>query len=70
MDDIDRAQEREQFDRDNAIRAIRQRLATAPNNDGRCIECGDEIEPRRLAAIGPSCRLCYPCALNREDHRP
>lgn len=71
-DSIDMAQEREQLDRELALRAQAQRVAEshAPRKDGvdgRCIDCGDAIEPGRLAVLAGKTSRCASCAHDHEQ---
>ena len=52
MDDIDRAQEREQIDRDMAIREAAHDIP--PGKQGDCEQCGE----RSLRLIGGVCARC------------
>ncbi len=66
MDEIDRAQEREQQDRDAALAAAQARIAASfeprdPRIDALCIDCDEPIDPARLAAVRATSR-CTPCA--------
>lgn len=72
-DDIDRAQEREQLDRDLALHATRTRIAASlqPHDtavDGRCVDCDGPIEEARLAALAHKTSRCAACARDFE-HR-
>jgi len=49
VDDIDRASEREQLDRDSAIAAAARMLPSLPEN-GQCYYC--------LASVAPGARFC------------
>lgn len=49
-------------DIDAALRRI------ADGDYGICIDCGAEIEPRRLAAY-PTAKRCLPCQVKRESER-
>lgn len=65
-DEIDRAQEREQRDRDMALLALRERIdaANAPRDpalDGLCVDCGEPIEDGRLKVL-PLTSRCADCA--------
>lgn len=65
-DDIDRAQEREQIDREFALRAQRLRAQAAlaprdPAKDAVCMDCDGDIEPARLKAL-PLTNRCAGCA--------
>ncbi len=67
MDEIDRAQEREQADRDRAIAATLQRIAAAfqPRDLsvlGTCIDCSQPIDPARMEALRGCCARCVRCA--------
>lgn len=66
-DDIDRAQEREQFDRDLALRAAQERIAASfrprdPSVANVCIQCEQPIEPERLRALSGRTSRCASCA--------
>lgn len=63
VDDIDRAQQREQLDRDAAMRAARQQEHERPLLiDGKacCRGCGEPIPLARLRARPGACR-CIEC---------
>lgn len=69
-DDMDRAQERDQNDRDAAIKAALAKIEAtfAPRNvavDGICIDCDEDIEPERLAVIRTA--RCADCARQHEQ---
>ena len=54
---------------ENAIHAIRQRVDSRPSLT-ECEDCGDEIDPRRVLAIGQiGCRRCFACQ-SVYDKRP
>lgn len=66
-DDIDRAQQREEADREIAILAARRRIADSfaprdPHTRALCIDCDQPIEPARLHALGHSTSRCASCA--------
>ncbi|MGO4699819.1 TraR/DksA C4-type zinc finger protein [Dyella sp. 2RAB6] len=75
-DDIERAQEIEQRDRDNALRLQLERQARikasfAPRVEGveaTCIDCDEAIEPERLKALSHKTSRCAQCARDHE-HR-
>ena len=69
MDDMDVAQEREQLDRELALQAMRSRLASddAGSGNGVCEGCGEEIDPRRLAAM-PHASRCVECQQQLEKY--
>lgn len=75
-DDIERAQEIEQRDRDNALRLQLERqerinASFAPREQGVeaiCIDCNDAIEPARLKALHHKTSRCAQCARDHE-HR-
>lgn len=74
IDDIERAQEREQLDRELALRAHRQRIEASfgPRDaDAQewCCGCGNRIEPERIAALGPLISRCARCARALEAER-
>lgn len=66
-DAIDQAQDREQLDRDLALRAHEQRVAASyePRRDGidsLCIDCDQPIEPERLKVLAGKTSRCAHCA--------
>ena len=72
MDDIDRAQAREQRDRDLALAAMRERIDASltprdPSIDGLCIDCDQSIDPERIAALRGCCSRCIECAERYEQ---
>lgn len=71
-DSIDDAQAREQLDRELAIQAQTRRIAEshAPRRDGIdgvCIDCGEPIEPERLAVLAGKTSRCAQCAHDDEQ---
>ena len=71
-DAIDRAQDREQLDRELALRAQAQRVAEshaprAAGLDASCIDCGEPIEPERLAVLAGKTSRCASCAHDYEQ---
>ncbi len=50
------------------VRKARAKLATAPDDFGRCEECEEEIAPRRLALM-PYAVLCPECQARSEPRR-
>lgn len=72
IDDMERAQAMEGFDRDVALANTLARIAAAhaPRDasvDGRCIECDLPIEPARLAALRGCTSRCADCAAQHEQ---
>lgn len=70
-DDIDRAQEREQIDRDLALKAHAARIAASfepvdPALAGFCMDCEQPIEPARLQALRGATVRCSGCAIELE----
>jgi RNA polymerase-binding transcription factor DksA len=66
MDEVDRAQESEEADRERALKAMRDRIAASfvPRNplvEEACIDCGNAIEKERLKALRRTAR-CADCA--------
>lgn len=59
MDDADRAAERQEAEMAVAL-ASRQAAASAPPSDGRCHDCGEAIDPRRLRLL-PHAHRCIHC---------
>lgn len=64
-DNLDRASELEEIQRQAAIQATQRRLSTVPPDfDGlNCVDCEEEIEEGRLA-IGKY--TCFHCQTKRE----
>lgn len=60
MDVVDEAQQLELDRRDDALAARRVVGASPHLATGICCDCGDPIEPERLAAL-PSARRCFDC---------
>lgn len=60
MDDIDRAQEREQELRDDALSHVRRKLRGKDQGAAKCRECGDRIPAARHKAM-PGTELCVDC---------
>jgi RNA polymerase-binding transcription factor DksA len=71
-DEVDRAQELEQQQRDEAIARVRMAQAFVPRDprvDDSCIDCGEAIEPERIRALSRTAR-CARCAhLFEQRHR-
>lgn len=70
-DVIDQAQDREQVDRDFALRAHQLRVAASfqPRRkgiDSQCIDCDNPIEEERLKALAGKTSRCAHCARVRE----
>ena len=66
-DAIDQAQDREQIDRDFALRAHALRVAASftPRRKGidlQCIDCEQQIEPERLKVLAGKTSRCAHCA--------
>lgn len=72
MDEIDRAQEQEESQRDFALRnQLTQRRKTEPllvDGEHVCIGCFEPIELRRLAAI-PDADRCMQCQEDLEKYQ-
>ena len=66
MDLVDRAQAREEQDRELALRAHNARVAQAAGS-GVCLDCKEPIDKRRLAA-NPAAIRCSDCQCD-EDKR-
>lgn len=62
MDIIDRGCEREEYLRNEAIRAHAEATQRALNHE--CIDCGADIQDRQV--IVPFARRCMPCQLKVE----
>lgn len=75
MDDADRAARVREDEAERILAAARARNRQArsegqPLPDGRaCLDCGDPIDARRLAAR-PTARRCTPCQRTAEGGRP
>lgn len=59
--DLDRAQDLENFQRDNALKAQALKAKEPPqdidqNGNVWCIDCGEEVAPKRLAARCIDCQ--------------
>lgn len=71
-DEVDRAQELEQQQRDEAIRRARIAASFTPRDpsvETECIDCAGEIEPERLRVLKTTAR-CAECAqLLEQKHR-
>ncbi|MBS1186714.1 MAG: transcriptional regulator, TraR/DksA family [Burkholderiaceae bacterium] len=69
MTDIsDKATEREELDRANALAAQRQRAVMGGSSLSHCEECGEEIPAARRVAL-PGVRLCVGCQSEIEQKR-
>jgi len=68
VDDVDHGQEREQLDRELALRETLSRIAKADEHgDGICAGCGEPIGARRLKAK-PQAMRCIECQDRWERH--
>lgn len=72
MDEMDRLQELEQFERDQALQKTRERIAESfrPRTDGvdgLCIDCEEPIEPPRLTVLNGKTSRCAQCAHDYEQ---
>lgn len=70
-DNMERAQAQEAFDREIALtnQLARIRAAMSPRDarvDGRCVECDQPIEPKRLAVLSRKTSRCAACAAEHE----
>ena len=73
MDIFDEAQMRAEAEREALIHRHRQFFGEhlaghAVSPDGRCADCGEEIEAARRAAL-PGTPICVDCARDRESRR-
>lgn len=67
MDDADRAQIKEQQFLSDALAGVcASDDSTTNDQDGLCDDCGDAIEPGRLAAK-PNARRCVSCQQEHEQ---
>jgi len=67
MDEIDRAQERDEFFRELALSQRRGGVTPPETTATHCFECGEEIPEGRRRAV-PGARLCVSCQEAREIH--
>lgn len=67
MDVFDRASEKEERDRTEAIAAVLEAARPTSLATGMCVDCGDPIEPERLAAL-PYAQRCIGCQ-RQQEHR-
>ncbi|MDD5391189.1 MAG: TraR/DksA family transcriptional regulator [Gallionellaceae bacterium] len=67
-DDIDRAQEREQELRQDALDDVRRRARAAGKGAKTCRECGERIPTARRKAV-PGTELCVECQEKKERYR-
>lgn len=65
MDMVDEAQQLELDRAADALAALRDGFGHRTNPNGFCRDCGDPIDPERLAAL-PSATRCYDCQLAAE----
>jgi len=69
MGDIaDQASELTEVLENNAIENSRKAANQPANAITECVECGDEIDPRRKKLV-PSTDVCGPCASLREQKK-
>jgi len=71
MDEMDRLQELEQFERDQALERTRERIAEsfrprADGVEGFCIDCNKAIEAKRLQVLAGKTSRCAVCAQKHE----
>lgn len=59
-DNLDRASELEEIQRQSAIQAMQRKMQQVPSDfDGtNCVDCGDEVEEGRIAIGKYTCFLC------------
>jgi len=67
VDEIDRGQEREQLDRELALRETLWRIANEEHGNGKCVTCGEAIDELRLQAK-PNAARCIECQNRWEQH--
>lgn len=71
-DDVDRASEREQQVRDDALREQARRAGLAGKTEADsadcCEACGEDIPVARRRAV-PGCQLCVVCQTRAEGQR-
>jgi len=64
-DELDRASGLEMADREQALNARLNRVKEAPEESGFCNDCGEAIDPARIAAL-PDAVTCIDCQTLRE----
>ncbi|WP_424682932.1 TraR/DksA C4-type zinc finger protein [Frateuria sp. YIM B11624] len=69
---MDRLQELEAFERDQALQRVRDRIEEsfrprADGIDGLCIDCDKPIEPKRLQVLAGKTSRCAGCAQKHEQ---
>lgn len=64
-DELDRASGLEMADREQALNARLNRVKEAPEKSGFCNDCGEAINPARIAALGDVV-TCIDCQTLRE----
>lgn len=64
-DEMDRASGLEMADRERALNARLNRVKEAPEESGVCNDCGDAIDPARIAVL-PDAVTCIDCQTLRE----
>ncbi|ENZ4284547.1 TraR/DksA C4-type zinc finger protein [Citrobacter farmeri] len=64
-DELDKASGLEMATREHALNAQLNRVKEHPEHPGFCNDCGDEIDPKRLAAM-PDAVTCIDCQTLRE----
>ncbi|HEM6672540.1 TPA: TraR/DksA C4-type zinc finger protein [Citrobacter koseri] len=64
-DELDRASGLEMADRERALNARLNRVKEVPEESGFCNDCGDAIDPARIAVL-PDAVTCIDCQTLRE----
>ncbi|WP_410689813.1 TraR/DksA C4-type zinc finger protein [Citrobacter freundii] len=64
-DELDKASGLEMADRERALNAQLNRVKESPDTPGHYNDCGDEIDPKRLAVM-PDAVTCIDCQTLRE----
>lgn len=64
-DELDKASGLEMADRERALNAQLNRVKESPDTPDHCNDFGDEIDPKRLAAM-PDAVTCIDCQTLRE----
>ncbi|QUN06444.1 TraR/DksA C4-type zinc finger protein [Shewanella yunxiaonensis] len=67
MDVFDRASEKEERDRTDAIATVLEAARPTSLATGTCVDCGEPIEPERLAVMQYAQR-CISCQ-RQQEHR-
>jgi RNA polymerase-binding transcription factor DksA len=69
-DEVDRAQDAEELFRALSLAALKLGLTREPAspNPGRCVDCAEKIEAKRLK-LNPEALLCIECQRAENEHK-